>query len=178
MTPTCPTRPGLSWALHPKHQRTERALSLSHCCKPRPLSWKRALSLSSFHKFASILIPDSADLHHFHNLVCQCLPNARQGQGLLPSGKQIEPCIRFVKVVKASPFWLGMARAYFLVKTKVLILCIHRQRFPKKRNYQSFLFELFLVQALLRLSGGDKGFKGNEVFHSHQVMIRWNSMKN
>ena len=96
--PTCPTKPGQSWALHPRHQRRGRELSLSHCCKPRPLSWKRALSLSSFHKFASILIPDSADLHHFHNLVCQCLPNARQGQGLLPSGKQIEPCIRFVKV--------------------------------------------------------------------------------
>ena len=44
-----------------------------------------------------LYFPDSADLHHFHNLVCQCLPNARQGQGLLPSGKQIEPCVRFPK---------------------------------------------------------------------------------
>ena len=117
---TCPTRPGLSWALHPKHQRTERELSLSHCCKPRPLSWKRAFSLSSFFKSASILIPDPADLHHLHNLVCQCLPNARQGQGLLPSGKQIKPCIRFVKVVKARFFpILVRARACSHVETKV-----------------------------------------------------------
>ena len=140
MTPTCPTRPGLFWALHPKHQKRGIELSLSHCCKPRPLSWKRALSLSSFFKSASILIPDPADLHHFHNLVCQCFPNARQGQGLLPSGKQIEPCIRFVKVVKARFFLILIrARVCFLVVTKVWILCICQQRFPKKRNCQSFL---------------------------------------
>ena len=87
-----------------------------------------------------LYFPDSADLHHFHNLVCQCLPNARQGQGLLPSGKQIEPCVRFVKVVKDnfSPI-LVRARAYILSCENLNVDIMYQQRFPKKRNHQSFL---------------------------------------
>ena len=166
-SPTCPTKPGQSWALHPKHQRTERALSLSHCCKPRPLSWKRALSLSSFHKFASILIPDSADLHHLHNLVCQCLPNARQGQGLLPSGKQIEPCVRFVKVVKDnfSPI-LVRARAYILSCENLNVDIMYQQRFPKKRNHQSFLILIVSSPSKIPPTWGDRG----DGYHCPRVM--------
>ena len=141
MTPTCPTRPGLFWALHPKHQRTGRELSLSHCCKPRPLSWKRALSLSSFYKSASILIPDFSDLHHLHNLVCRCLPNARQGQGLLPSGKQIEPCIRFVKVVKARFFPMLVREGPApLWKPKSRYHVFTQKDFPRKETIKVFLF--------------------------------------